>query len=105
MKNQCVVLITGASSGIGMAIGSYLSAHGHHVIGTSRTPAKYPNHPFSLVSMNLLDDASIQSVIQDIVAHHQRIDVLINNAGMGMAGPLAELDMAPIDTIIDTNLK
>ena len=105
MKNQCVVLITGASSGIGMAIGSYLSAHGHHVIGTSRTPAKYPNHPFSLVSMNLLDDASIQSVIHDIVAHHQRIDVLINNAGMGMAGPLAELDMAPIDTIIDTNLK
>lgn len=105
MKNQCVVLITGASSGIGLAIGSYLSAQGYRVVGTSRTPDNYPDHPFSLVSMNLLDNSSIKEVIQEIINTYNRIDVLINNAGMGMAGPVAELNMEPIDTLMDTNLK
>jgi short-subunit dehydrogenase len=105
MKNQRVVLITGASSGIGLATGQYLFARGFKVIGTSRTPDKYSNHPFPLVSMDVLDENSIKNGLKKITTEHNRIDVLINNAGMGMAGPVEELEMSPLDHVLDTNLK
>ena len=105
MKNKRIILITGASSGIGLAIGQHLTTLGHIVVGSSRTPEKYPNHPFDLVALDVLNTASIQNVIQDIQNKYGRIDVLINNAGMGMAGPLAEMEMDPINKLLDVNLK
>ena len=105
MKEPHVVLITGASSGIGFATGKYLIARGFQVIGTSRTPNKYPDHPFQLVAMDVLNDDSIQNAINQIITEHKRIDVLVNNAGMGMAGPVEELEMKPLDNVFDTNLK
>ncbi len=105
MKNSCVVLITGASSGIGLAAGIYLKSRGFEVVGTSRNPKKYPNHPFMLLPVDLQDNASIVNALSTLMATHKRIDVLINNAGMGMAGPMEELDETAIDTIMDTNLK
>lgn len=105
MKKPHIVLITGASSGIGLATGQYLTACGYHVIGTSRTPNKYPDHQFPLVAMDVADNASIESAIHQIISDYTRIDVLINNAGMGMAGPLEELEMEPFDRVFDTNLK
>lgn len=105
MKNRRVVLITGASSGIGLATGNYLCTLGFKVIGTSRTPSKHPNHPFPLVTMDVLNSDSIQNAINQIIAEHNCIDVLVNNAGMGMAGPVEELEMEPLDKVFDTNLK
>lgn len=105
MKNPCVVLITGASSGIGLATGSYLQSHGFEVIGTSRNPEVYPNHPFDLVAMNVQDSTSIKLALEKIIAQYGRVDVLVNNAGMGLAAPLEELEMEPIDRIMDVNLK
>jgi NAD(P)-dependent dehydrogenase (short-subunit alcohol dehydrogenase family) len=105
MKNPCVVLITGASSGIGLAAGSYLQSRGFEVVGTSRNPKNYPNHPFPLVPMDVQDNTSIQKAIERVFTQHGRLDVLVNNAGMGMAAPLEELEMEPIDRIMDTNLK
>lgn len=105
MKKPYIVLITGASSGIGLATGQYLSARGYQVIGTSRTPNNYPNHPFPLLPMDVTDSVSIQSAINQIISDYSNIDVLINNAGMGMAGPLEELEMKSFDRVFDTNLK
>lgn len=105
MKNPSVVLITGASSGIGLAAGQYLHERGFHVIGTSRNPNNFPKHPFPLIAMNVMDNASIASAIDAVVQQHKSLDVLINNAGMGMAGPVEELQMEPLDTVFDTNLK
>ena len=105
MKKPHVVLITGASSGIGFAAGQYLNTRGFQVIGTSRTPSKYPNHPFQLVAMDVLNNDSIHDAINQIISEHYCIDVLINNAGMGMAGPVEELEMEPLDKVFDTNLK
>lgn len=105
MKKPFIVLITGASSGIGLASGQYLSARGFYVIGTSRTPNKYPDHPFPLVAMDVTDNASIESAIHQIVSDYTRVDVLINNAGMGMAGPLEELDMEPFDRVLTQTLR
>ncbi len=104
MKKPYVVLITGASSGIGLVTGKHLSACGFYVIGTSRTPNKFPNHSFPLVAMDVTDNASIESAIHQIISDYSRIDILVNNAGMGMAGPLEELEKEPFYKVFDTNL-
>ena len=105
MKNSRVVFITGASSGIGLSVGQYLSSLQYQVIGTSRNPDKYPNHPFPLVAMDVLNNTSVKDGIAAVIAKHERIDVLINNAGMGMAGPLEEMDLDAVDSLMNTNLN
>ena len=105
MENSRVVLITGASSGIGLSIGQHLSSLQYQVVGTSRNPDKYPNHPFPLIAMDVLDNTSVKDGVDAIVAEYTRIDVLINNAGMGMAGPLEEMDLEAIDSLMNTNLN
>lgn len=105
MKNTHVVLITGASSGIGLATGQYLINRGFTVVGTSRTPSKYPNHPFPLIYMDVLDQSSVKIAIDTLVSDYHHVDVLINNAGMGMAGAVEELQMEPFNKVFNTNLK
>ena len=105
MKNSHVVIITGASSGIGLSIGQHLSSLHYQVIGTSRNPNKYPNHPFRLIYMDVLDNMSVKDGIDAVISQYSRIDVLINNAGMGMAGPLEEMDLEAVDGLMNTNLN
>jgi NAD(P)-dependent dehydrogenase (short-subunit alcohol dehydrogenase family) len=105
MENSRVVLITGASSGIGLSIGQHLSSLQYQVVGTSRNPDKYPNHPFPLIAMDVLDNTAIKDGIAAVIAAYARIDVLINNAGMGMAGPLEEMDLKAVDSLMNTNLN
>jgi NAD(P)-dependent dehydrogenase (short-subunit alcohol dehydrogenase family) len=89
MKN---VFLTGASSGIGLAIAEALVAHGHEVWGTSRDPARLPQltrfHP---VRLDLLDSSSIESAFNSALAEAGHFDVLINNAGSGHFGPTETL--------------
>ena len=105
MENSRVVLITGASLGIGLSIGQHLSSLQYQVVGTSRNPDKYPNHPFPLIAMDVLDNTAIKDGIAAVIAAYARIDVLINNAGMGMAGPLEEMDLKAVDSLMNTNLN
>ena len=78
MENSRVVLITGASSGIGLSIGQHLSSLQYQVVGTSRNPDKYPNHPFPLIAMDVLDNTAVKDGIAAVIAAYARIDVLIN---------------------------
>ena len=105
MENSRVVLITGASSGIGLSIGQHLTSLQYKVVGTSRNPDKYPNHPFPLIAMDVLDNTAVKDGIAAVIAAYARIDVLINNAGMGMAGPLEEMDLIAVDSLMNTNLN
>ena len=105
MENSRVVLITGASSGIGLSIGQHLTSLQYKVVGTSRNPDKYPNHPFPLIAMDVLDNTAVKDGIAAVIAAYARIDVLINNAGMGMAGPLEEMDLKAVDSLMNTNLN
>jgi len=76
------ILITGASSGFGASILAHLTALGHTVIGTSRHPA--PNSP--LLQLDVRNPENCRQIVTDILLKYGRIDVLINNAGMGLGG-------------------
>lgn len=99
-----VVLITGGSSGIGKAIGEYLSAKGFTVYGTSRNPENYSNSKFPLVALDVRDPQQIISAISHVIEKEGRLDVLVNNAGVGITGPLEEIPASEIKNNFETNL-
>ncbi len=98
-----VVLITGGSSGIGKSIGEYLSQKGFMVYGTSRNPDQISNSVFPLVALDVRDANSIQKAVSQIILKAGRLDVVINNAGVGITGPLEEIPMQEIKNNFETN--
>lgn len=98
-----VVLITGGSSGIGKSVGVFLAQKGFVVYGTSRHPEKLRNHPFKLFALDVNNVNSIKKAVADVVAKEGRIDVLINNAGMGITGPVEDTPTDEMRKVFDTN--
>ncbi|HLT33025.1 MAG TPA: SDR family oxidoreductase [Aquaticitalea sp.] len=98
-----VVLITGGSSGIGKSIGEFLASKGFTVFGTSRNPEHYIDSKFDLVPLDVSDVASIQKAVETVIEKTGRIDVLINNAGAGITGPIEEIPMEEIKRNFETN--
>lgn len=86
-----VVFITGGSSGIGKAIGELLHERGYKVYGTSRYRSQYPNSIFPLIDMDVLDTTSISDAVSELIQKAGKIDILINNAGIGITGPMEEI--------------
>ena len=97
-----VILITGASSGIGKVTAEYLSALGYAVYGTSRNPADQKAN-FTLLPMDVCVPDSIAKAVERILEEQGRIDVLINNAGMGITGPLEDTPTDEMKRVFDTN--
>ena len=98
-----VVLVTGGSSGLGRAICSRLGAQaGYTVYGTSRKEGS--GEGFSLLRMDVTDEASVQAAVQQVLAAEGRIDVLINNAGQGIQGAIEDVTPDMAARIFDTNL-
>lgn len=98
-----VVLITGASSGIGKAIALYLQQKGYQVYGTSRNPSRTPDLPFPLVALDVTREETIQSAVDQVVSQEGRLDILINNAGVGITGPIEETPDDEILKAFETN--
>ena len=98
-----VVLITGASSGIGKAIAYYLAERGYIVYGTSRTPKMAKDGKVHMIPLDVTEAASISQAIQTILKDQNRIDYVINNAGMGITGPLEETPDHEIKRVFETN--
>lgn len=98
-----VVLITGGSSGIGKSIGEFLCQKGFTVYGTSRNPEKIINSVFTLLPLDVRNYESIQNVVSKIIHLSGRIDVVINNAGVGITGPLEEIPTIEIKNNFETN--
>ncbi len=100
-----VILITGASSGLGKATASYLMAHNFHVFGTSREPKKYNfDLGFELLPFDLNQPESVNQLVDQLMEKAGRIDVLINNAGAGFIGPIEEIDITALKSHFTTNL-
>ena len=96
------IVITGASSGIGRITGEYLTKKGHTVIGTSRNPEKQ-SVPFEMIKLDVTDDASVDHAIQLLFDRFDQIDVLINNAGFGIFGPIESTSVKEAKDQFETN--
>ncbi len=96
------ILITGTSSGIGLSIANYLHGQGHRVLGTSRN-AKNKSFDFQTLPLDVTDDASVKACIQEAIDILGSIDVLINNAGMGISGPAEDTTIEEAKTQFETN--
>ncbi|WP_373513653.1 SDR family oxidoreductase [Persicitalea sp.] len=97
-----VILITGASSGIGRSTAEYLTKKGFRVFGTSRSRPE--GIEFEWVSMDVTSEDSVREAVDSVLEKVGHIDVLINNAGLGIIGPLEETTDELIHKVFDTNV-
>lgn len=99
-----VVLITGGSSGIGKSVGEFLHDKGFIVYGTSRNPERIEHSVFPLVALDVRNVESIKKAVAEVIAKSGQLDVVINNAGVGITGPLEEIPSEEIKNNFETNL-
>ena len=105
MSKSKVVVVTGVSSGIGRAAAMQFAQQGCRVFGTVRNTAKAHAIPnVTLVEMDIRDEMSVESGIQTIIAQAQRIDVLVNSAGVTLLGATEETSIAEAQALFDTNV-
>jgi NAD(P)-dependent dehydrogenase (short-subunit alcohol dehydrogenase family) len=103
-KRSPVVLVTGASSGIGQAVARAFAAKGFEVFGTSRNPQRTePIAGVELVTLDVTDAASVTAAVATVVKRAGRIDILVNNAGSGVFGAAEESSDAQAQELFDTN--
>jgi NAD(P)-dependent dehydrogenase (short-subunit alcohol dehydrogenase family) len=103
-KRSPVVLVTGASSGIGQAVASAFAAKGFEVFGTSRNPQHTePIAGVELVQLDVTDDASVAAAVATVIQRAGRIDIVVNNAGAGVFGAAEESSIAQAQQLFDTN--
>src|SRR6185437_11345983 len=98
-----VVLVTGASSGIGRSCCEYLAGKGMTVYGASRSLSAGKVGAFNSLRMDVTDDASVNEAVQQIYGSCGRIDAVINNAGNGIAGAVEETSSQEAMAQLDTN--
>src|SRR5438034_1347486 len=100
-----VALVTGASSGIGKATTRTLADAGFTVIGTSRDTSRIaPGAGVTFVDLDVTSDESVASVVERILERFGRLDVLVNNAGIGANGAAEEISVAQTQNLFDVNV-
>jgi NAD(P)-dependent dehydrogenase (short-subunit alcohol dehydrogenase family) len=97
-------LVTGASSGIGEATAQRLVMAGYKVYGTSRRAAKASQRSFELLPLDVTSDESVEATVSELLRVEGRIDLLVNNAGFGVAPAGGEeSSMEQARSIFETN--
>jgi NAD(P)-dependent dehydrogenase (short-subunit alcohol dehydrogenase family) len=99
-----IALVTGASSGIGEATAERLAKAGYSVYGTSRRGGKAGNRSFELLPLDVTSDESVEAAVSEVMRRAGRIDLLVNNAGFGVApGGAEESSLDQARSIFETN--
>jgi len=106
MGERKVVLVTGASSGVGRSCAVHLAERGHEVYGTSRRARDTDPGPpgCRLLAMDVTDEQSVDETVKTMLRESGRIDVVVNNAGIGLAGPVEQTSVEEALALLDTNL-
>ncbi|GAA4142101.1 SDR family oxidoreductase [Actinomadura keratinilytica] len=107
---DAVVLVTGASRGLGAAIALRLAAEGAHVVGAARSKdalaelAARGGGRITAIEADLRDEDAVAGLADEVVARHGRIDALLNNAGIAPAGKFADQDPAVWKEVMAVNV-
>ncbi|MGA9213217.1 SDR family oxidoreductase [Kaistella sp.] len=96
------ILITGTSAGIGFTLAEYFGKKGHMVFGLSRKNVE--SEFFTTIPTDITDNPQVQNAILEVLKTEKRIDVLINNAGMGMVGAVEDSSQEEILKLFNLNL-
>lgn len=108
-----IVIITGATRGIGRVTALHMAQRGHRIIATGRSrelleslaaEANARSLPVTTAAMDVTDDTAVQSVVQQSLRDFGRIDALVNNAGYGLWGPIEDLALDELRAVFETNL-
>jgi NADP-dependent 3-hydroxy acid dehydrogenase YdfG len=104
------IIITGASSGIGKATAELLGKEGHKLILVSRKKDKLneiakDKENFFVYPCDLMNSEEVEKVSLEITKHFPKIDVLINNSGVGFPSELDNLSLGDYEKMMDTNVK
>ena len=99
-----IALVTGASSGIGEATAQRLAMAGYKVYGTSRRAAPAGQRSFAMLPLDVTSDESVEAAVTQLIRLEGRIDLLVNNAGFGVApGGAEESSIEQAKAIFETN--
>ena len=102
--NPGVALVTGASTGIGYATAKALHKAGFRVFGTSRRAVSKRTDGITMLTCDVTDDGSVATLVDEVLADAGRIDLLVNNAGMGLLGGAEESSTAQAQALFDVNV-
>ena len=97
-------IVTGASTGIGRASAEALARAGFTVFGTSRRDLNDGPNQVSMLTCDVTDDGSVASLVSTVLSRTGRIDVLVNNAGIGLLGGAEESSISQVQALFDVNL-
>jgi NAD(P)-dependent dehydrogenase (short-subunit alcohol dehydrogenase family) len=103
MAGKRVVLITGASSGIGLETATVLSRRNFRVFGTRLPGEDFETRDFDLLELDVTSDDSVAACVEALMAQTDRLDVLHNNAGSGLLGPVEETSLEEARAVFEVN--
>ncbi|MBA3592567.1 MAG: oxidoreductase [Polaromonas sp.] len=101
--NKGIALVTGASSGIGLVTARSLAQAGYRVFGTSRKTVA-SSQGITMLVCDVTDEASVKSLVEEVIRPAGRIDLVVNNAGVGLLGAAEESSIAQAQRLFDVNV-
>jgi NADP-dependent 3-hydroxy acid dehydrogenase YdfG len=107
MKDKPIALVTGATGGIGGAIAHRLQARDHVVFAVGRNPEaldELQSRGLNARALDVTDEAAVHRLVAEIESNYGGIDVLVNNAGYGLASPIEQVALQDLRDIFETNV-
>lgn len=102
--NTSVAIVTGASSGIGLATARILQRAGYRVFGTSRKATGENIEGIKMLPCDVTEDASVQKMVEEVLTHAGRIDLLVNNAGISLVAAAEESSITQAQSLFNVNV-